>query len=67
MVIKRVWRDDTANTYVVCKICQSLAPGVFRVFNKMIVMPGVDYTLYETEILETTDMCPVEVIKYESE
>ncbi len=65
MSIKRVWRDDTINTCVACKICQSFAPRVFRVFDKMIVMPGVNYSLYEEEILEAVKSCPTGIIKIE--
>jgi len=52
MSIKKVWRDDSVNTCVACKICQSFAPRVFKVFDKMIVVPNLDYNEYEDEIRE---------------
>lgn len=51
MSISKVWRDDSVNACVACKICQCFAPSVFKVFNKMIVMPNVDYNKYENEII----------------
>lgn len=65
MTIKKVWRDDSVNTCVACKICQSFAPRVFRVFDKMIVMPNVDYHKYEKEILGAVESCPTGIIKIE--
>jgi ferredoxin len=67
MAIKKVWRDDSTNTCVACKICQSFAPRVFRVFDKMIVMPDVDYSKYENEIIEAAENCPAGIIKTETE
>ena len=65
MSIKKVWRDDSVNTCVACKICQAFAPRVFKVFDKMIVMPGIDYSKYENEIKEAVESCPTGIIKYE--
>lgn len=65
MDINKVWRDDSENTCVACKICQSFAPRVFRVFDKMIVMPNIDYTKYENEIREAVENCPTGIIKIE--
>lgn len=67
MAIRKVWRDDTVNTCVACKICQSFAPRVFKVFDKMIVMPGVDYNKFENEIKEAVKSCPTGIIKIETE
>lgn len=67
MGIKRVWRDDSRNSCIACKICQSFAPRVFRVFDKMIVMPHADLNLYEEEIREAAESCPVQIIKIETE
>ncbi|RKD89772.1 ferredoxin [Mangrovibacterium diazotrophicum] len=65
MAIDKIWRDDDINTCVACKICQSFAPRVFKVFDKMIVMPGVDYDKYENEIREAVESCPTGIIKIE--
>lgn len=65
MKIVKVWRDDSVNTCVTCKICQAFAPRVFKVFDKMIIMPGIDYNLYENEIKEAAESCPTQIIKIE--
>lgn len=67
MGIKRVWRDDTVNTCIACKICHAFAPQVFKVFEKMIVVPGLDYDKYESEIKEAVENCPTVIIKIEVE
>ncbi|WP_163324693.1 ferredoxin [Draconibacterium mangrovi] len=64
-MIKRVWRDDNLNTCIACKMCNLFAPRVFKVFDKMIVVPGLDYTLYEQEIKEAAENCPVQIIIFE--
>ncbi|HYQ57713.1 MAG TPA: ferredoxin [Draconibacterium sp.] len=65
MGIKKVWRDDSVNTCIACKMCNLIAPRVFKVFDKMIVVPGLDYTLYEREIKDAAANCPVQIIKFE--
>lgn len=65
MAISKVWRDDNVNTCVACKICESFAPRVFRVFDKMIVMPHVEYNKYENEIRKAAKSCPTGIIKIE--
>jgi len=43
-------------------------PEVFKVDDEQdssTVIEGVDYSLYETEIKEAAESCPVDVIKYE--
>jgi ferredoxin len=64
-MIKRVWRDDSVNTCIACKMCNLFAPQVFKVFDKMIVVPGLDYNLFEQEIKEAAENCPVQIIKFE--
>jgi len=46
-------------------MCNAFAPRVFKVFNKMIVVPGLDYNLYEQGIKEAAENCPVQIIKFE--
>jgi len=65
VTIKRVWRDDSINTCIACKMCNLFAPRVFKVFDKMIVVPGLDYTFYELEIKDAAENCPVQIIKFE--
>jgi len=63
MEILKVWRDDSVNTCIACKICQAFAPQVFKVLDKMIVMPGIDFSLYSKEIDEAMESCPTQIIK----
>jgi len=46
-------------------MCNLFAPRVFKVFDKMIVVPGLDYTFYELEIKDAAENCPVQIIKFE--
>ncbi len=65
MSIKKVYLDETDDECISCGLCESIAPMVFRVPNKMEVIPGVDYNEYEDEIKEAVESCPTNVIKYE--
>lgn len=65
MTIKRVWLDETDDECISCGACEATCPEVFEVPDKMIVKPGVDFSLYESGIIEAADECPTSVIKYE--
>jgi len=65
MSIKRVWLDENENECISCGACEAACPEVFEVPDKMIVKDGVDFSLYEAEILDAVDSCPTEVIKFE--
>lgn len=65
MSIKKVYLDETDDECISCGLCESIASMVFRVPNKMEVIPGVDYNEYEDEIKEAVESCPTNVIKYE--
>jgi len=67
MAITKVWLDETTDECISCGSCADVAPMVFEVPDKMIVIEGVDFSLYEDEIKEAVDICPTSVIKYESE
>jgi ferredoxin len=62
MAIKKVWIIDGCTS---CGLCESLCPEVFEIRDIAEVRPGVDYSLYENEIKEAAEECPVEVIKFE--
>ena len=65
MSIKRVWLDESENDCISCGACEDICSEVFSVPDRMIVKPGVDFSLFEAEILDAAESCPVEVIKYE--
>lgn len=65
MSIKRVWLDESENECISCGACESACPEVFAVPDTMVVKIGVDFSKYESAILEAVDSCPTEVIKFE--
>jgi len=65
MAIKRVWLDESEDECTSCGLCESIAPDVFEVPDKMVVKEGVDFSEYEDEIRDAADSCPTEVIKFE--
>jgi len=65
MNITKVWLDESTDECTSCGLCESKAPLVFEVPDKMIVKEHVDFNLYSEEIIDAADSCPVNVIKYE--
>lgn len=62
MAITKVWIEEGCTA---CGLCESICPEVFRLDDVAVVLKGVDYSVYEAEIIESAESCPVEVIKYE--
>lgn len=67
MAIIKVWLDETDDECISCGSCADIAPMVFEVPDKMVVIGGVNYSLYEAEIREAVDVCPTSVIKIETD
>ncbi len=67
MKITRVWLDESEDECTSCDLCASIAPDVFEVPDKMVVIEGVDFNEYIDDIIDAAESCPVEVIKYETE
>lgn len=65
MKITKVWLDESNDECISCGVCESLAPEVFEVPDKMMVKENVDFNLYANEIKEAVDSCPVNVINME--
>ena len=65
MAIKNVWLDESKDECIACGACESACPEVFEVSDKMYVKPGVNFSSYESQIIEAVEGCPTEVIKYE--
>ncbi|MFB6341128.1 ferredoxin [Saccharicrinis sp. FJH62] len=63
MGIQKVWKDESERACIACGICKAYAPAVFRVIDRMIVMPGVDYSLYEHNIMQALENCPTRIIR----
>lgn len=62
MAIKKVWIEEGC---IACGACEGTCPEVFYVTDHSNVHENVDFNLYESEIKEAAENCPVEVIKYE--
>ncbi|MCK9255431.1 MAG: ferredoxin [Bacteroidales bacterium] len=65
MDIKKVWLDESEDECISCGLCETIAPMVFRVPDKMEVIEGVNFSEYVEEIKEAAENCPTNVIKYE--
>ena len=65
MPIIRVWIEEGCIT---CGLSENICGEVFKVDEELdssTVIKGVDFSLYEDQIKEAAEMCPVEVIKFE--
>jgi ferredoxin len=65
MSVKKVRLDESENECISCGACEDICPEVFSVPEKMVVKTGVDFSLFEAEILDAIESCPVGVIKYD--
>jgi len=65
MKITKVWLDESTDECTSCGLCESIAPSVFEVPDKMIVKENVDFDAFNADIKDAADSCPVGVIKYE--
>jgi len=50
-----------------CGSCEATCPQVFEVRSTSEVKKGVDYNDHKEGIIESAEICPVSVIKYEEE
>jgi ferredoxin len=64
MAITKVWLDETEDECTLCGACEAMAPDVFEVPEKMIVVENPDLTQVE-DIEEAADTCPVSTIAIE--
>ncbi|MDD3321880.1 MAG: ferredoxin [Paludibacter sp.] len=65
MKISKVWLDESTDECTSCGLCESIAPDVFEVPDKMIVKENVDFDAFNAAIKDAADSCPVGVIKFE--
>jgi ferredoxin len=65
MAIKKVWLDESENECISCGACETICSEVFEIPDKMVVVGGVDFSSFESEIIEAADSCPTQVIAYE--
>ena len=64
MAITKVWLDETEDECTLCGACEAMAPDVFEVPEKMIVVENPDLSQVE-DIEEAADTCPVSTIAIE--
>ena len=65
MAITHVWIEDGC---ICCGVSEMNCPEVFKIKDEAgssSVIEGIDFSLYEDQIKEAADDCPVEVIKYQ--
>lgn len=65
MAISKVWLDETENECISCGACEGVCPEVFEIPDKMIVKKGINFSKYESLIIEAAESCPTNVIAYE--
>jgi ferredoxin len=62
MAVEKVWIVEGC---IACGLCEEICPAVFHLDDTANVVPGVNYSDYESEIKEAAESCPVEVIKFQ--
>lgn len=62
MSIKLLWIEEGCTA---CGLCEDVCPAVFKIENDAEVIPGANFDENEDCIIEASESCPVDVIKYE--
>jgi ferredoxin len=65
MAITKVWLDESQNECISCGACESAAPDVFEIPDKMVVKPNADLS-QEDAIRDAVNSCPSSVIAFET-
>jgi ferredoxin len=64
MKITKVWVEEGCTS---CGLCEGTAPDVFEIDEVSEVIAGIDPSLYDADIREAAEDCPVEVIQFTEE
>ena len=67
MQITKVWLDESNDECTSCGLCESIAPDIFEVPDKMVVNSNANFNDSIADIKDAADSCPVGVIKFEEE
>ncbi len=67
MKITKVWLDESNDECTSCGLCESIAPDIFEVPDKMVVKSNANFNDSIADIKDAADSCPVGVIKFEEE
>jgi len=64
--ITKVWLDESNSSCINCGMCESYAPDIFRVVDKMEVLDDASdhFETCDEEIREAAKDCPVSTIAY---
>ncbi len=66
-MITKVWLDESNDECTSCGLCESIAPDIFEVPDKMVVKSNANFNDNIADIKDAADSCPVGVIKFEEE
>ena len=64
MKITKVWVEEGCTS---CGLCEGVAPDVFEIDEVSEVIAGISPSLYDADIREAAEDCPIEVIKFTEE
>ena len=62
MAIKKVYIEDGCTS---CGLCVDICPEVFEMEDTATVIAGVNFDDYEAQIIDASESCPADVIRYE--
>ena len=62
MKITKVWVEEGCTS---CGLCEDIAPDIFVIDDVSEVIEGIDPALFDADIREAAENCPVEVIQFE--
>ena len=64
MSVTKVWIEEDCTS---CGICEGICPQVFLIKDISTVIEGVNYAEYSKQIKDSSESCPVDVIRYTDE
>jgi ferredoxin len=64
MAINKVWIEEGCTA---CELCVDICPEVFKMGDDTaVVMENTQLDVYEDEVIDAAESCPVDVIRYQS-